>query len=67
MPRLAVSVLAALLVQHRRKNHPFLLDSRAIFDQRMDYLHENPIRAGFVYQPQDWLYAPLPPASLPGA
>jgi hypothetical protein len=22
----------------------------------MDYLHENPIRAGFIDQPQDWLY-----------
>ncbi|TAD81549.1 MAG: hypothetical protein EAY75_17595 [Bacteroidetes bacterium] len=33
-----------------------MLDRKAIFDQRIDYLHENPIRAGFVYQPQDWLY-----------
>jgi len=40
----------------QHENHPILLDSKAIFDQRVDYLHENPMRAGFVYQPQDWLY-----------
>ena len=38
------------------KNHPILLHSKPIFNQRMDYLHENPIRAGFIDQPQDWLY-----------
>ena len=40
----------------QHENHPILLDSKAIFVQRIDYLHENPMRAGFVYQPQDWLY-----------
>jgi hypothetical protein len=39
-----------------RKNNPILLDSDAIFNQRMYDLHENPIIAGYVYQPKDWLY-----------
>jgi putative transposase len=38
------------------ENHPILLDNNFMFDQRMDYLHENPVRAGYVLEPQDWLY-----------
>ena len=35
-----------------------LLDNESIFRQRFTYLylHENPVRAGFVREPQDWLY-----------
>lgn len=39
------------------ENHPILLDSEIKFRQRFKYLHENPVRAGFVIEPQDWLYS----------
>lgn len=28
-----------------------------MYNQRLDYLHENPLRAGFVREPQEWLYS----------
>ena len=39
------------------ENHPVLLDNENMFRQRFTYLHENPMRAGFVREPQDWLYS----------
>ncbi len=39
------------------ENHPILLDTEIKFRQRFTYLHENPVRAGFVREPQDWLYS----------
>ena len=39
-------------------NHPILLDNDANrFDQRLLYLHENPVKAGFVTFPQEWKYS----------
>ena len=35
-------------------NHPILLTNKEIYNQKFAYLHENPERAGFVKQPQDW-------------
>lgn len=40
----------------QHENHPILLENENIFKQRMNYLHENPVRAGFVYEPQEWFY-----------
>lgn len=39
------------------ENHPILLDNEDKFRQRFIYLHDNPVRAGFVREPQDWLYS----------
>ena len=40
------------------ENHPVLLDSHTnMYSERLNYLHENPVRAGFVLSPQDWLYS----------
>ena len=39
------------------ENHPILLGDAAMLSQRMDYLHENPVRAGFVSKPEHWLYS----------
>lgn len=40
----------------QHENHPVLLDNAEKYDQRLNYLHENPVKAGFVHEPQDWLY-----------
>ena len=40
----------------QHENHPVLLDNEQMYRQRFNYLHENPIKAGFVKEPQDWLY-----------
>ena len=28
-----------------------------MLDQRLDYLHENPVKAGIVYEPQGYVYS----------
>jgi putative transposase len=33
-----------------------LLDSELIFNQKLNYLHRNPVTAGFVNQPWDYRY-----------
>jgi putative transposase len=40
------------------ENHPILLDNDEVkFTQRMQYLHENPVRSGYVIEPQEWKYS----------
>lgn len=39
------------------ENHPVLLDTTKIFDQKINYLHWNPVSAGFVTEPWHWLYS----------
>ncbi len=41
----------------QHENHPVLLTSKEMYRQRLDYLHENPERAGFVKHPIDWKYS----------
>ena len=36
------------------ENHPILLDSVFVFNQRLNYLHWNPVTAGFVNEPWHW-------------
>jgi REP element-mobilizing transposase RayT len=38
-------------------NHPVELISNAMFDQKLDYLHNNPVEAGFVDIPEHYLYS----------
>lgn len=41
----------------QQHNHPIELSSNQMIDQRLDYLHMNPVKAGFVEKPEDWLYS----------
>lgn len=41
----------------KHENHPVLLDVNEILEERINYLHNNPVRAGFVSQPEHWLYS----------
>jgi putative transposase len=38
-------------------SHPEAIESGKFFDQKFNYIHENPIRKGFVKIPEDWLYS----------
>lgn len=38
-------------------NHTVLLESQAFLLQRLYYLHNNPVRAGIVENPEDYLYS----------
>lgn len=37
--------------------HPIELDTSALFEQKLDYIHNNPVVAGFVDEPQHYLYS----------
>ena len=37
--------------------HPEQVYSEIFFKQKMDYIHKNPVEAGYVLHPQDWLHS----------
>ena len=41
----------------QHENHPFLLDSEFLYNQKLNYLHYNPVVAGFVAEPSHWLFS----------
>ncbi len=41
----------------RHDNHAIELESHKFIMQKMAYIHENPVRAGFVEHAEDWMYS----------
>ncbi len=41
----------------RQDYHPIELNTNIIIKQRLDYLHENPVRSGLVWEPQQYKYS----------
>ncbi|MBI5540818.1 MAG: transposase [Bacteroidia bacterium] len=41
----------------QQHNHPIILDSNFLIDQKLGYIHNNPVKAGFVDKPEDYLYS----------
>ena len=37
--------------------HPQLLDSEEMLTQKVEYIHENPVKAGLVEKAEDWWYS----------
>jgi len=37
------------------ENHAVAISSQTFFKQKLDYMHQNPVRAGWVEQEEDWL------------
>lgn len=44
-------------------NSPTLLDSPFLIDQKTDYIHMNPVKAGFVREPYEYYYSSANPES----
>ncbi|TVR83132.1 MAG: transposase, partial [Chitinophagaceae bacterium] len=38
-------------------NHPVELHNNELFIQRLNYIHQNPVRAGLVAEPEHYLYS----------
>ena len=38
-------------------NHPVELISSEMIEQRLDYIHQNPVKAGFVHKAEDFVYS----------
>ena len=41
----------------RQDNHPVELFTQVVTHQKLDYIHNNPVTAGFVTSPEDYLYS----------
>jgi hypothetical protein len=41
----------------QEENHPVELFSNEMIDQRLDYIHQNPVKAGFVNRAEDFVYS----------
>lgn len=39
-----------------RHSQPIELNSNYLIDQKLNYIHNNPVEAGFVFKPEDWAY-----------
>lgn len=37
--------------------HPIILDTNEVLDQKLEYVHDNPVRAGIVDTPEEYLYS----------
>ncbi|MDR9364950.1 MAG: transposase [Balneolaceae bacterium] len=41
----------------QQHNHPIELSTNEMIEKRLEYLHLNPVKAGFVKKPEDWFYS----------
>jgi len=41
----------------QQDNHPVCLDTAYLIDQRMDYLHNNPVAESIVEEPEHYIYS----------
>jgi len=41
----------------QQDNHPIELDTTEMMDQRLEYLHNNPVKAGLVYEAEEYPYS----------
>jgi|AntRauTorcE11897_2_1112592.scaffolds.fasta_scaffold34430_2 REP element-mobilizing transposase RayT len=37
--------------------HPIELNTNHLIDQKLEYIHMNPVKAGYVFNPEDFLYS----------
>lgn len=37
--------------------HPVELSDNKMQDERLNYIHNNPVKAGYVYKPEDYIYS----------
>jgi len=41
----------------QQHNKPIEIKDQEMFDKTLDYMHQNPVLAGFVNKPEDWKYS----------
>jgi len=41
----------------QQKSHPIMLDNDQLIDQKLDYIHDNPVAQGLVAEPEHWLHS----------
>ena len=38
-------------------NHPQLIETESVMRQKLDYIHQNPVKRGYVDRPEHWRYS----------
>lgn len=41
----------------KRNYHPIEITSHKFFEEKVKYIHQNPVKAGFVFEPQEYIYS----------
>ena len=41
----------------QQHSHPIELNTNVMIEQKLEYIHQNPVSAGFVDEPEAWLYS----------
>jgi REP element-mobilizing transposase RayT len=41
----------------KRNYHPIQLDNSKLFIEKLDYIHQNPVKAGFVFEANQYVYS----------
>ncbi len=41
----------------QQHNHPLVLNNPVIFEQKLNYIHNNPVKAGFIDYPENYPYS----------
>lgn len=41
----------------QQENHPIELSDYLLLEQKLEYIHQNPVRAGICYAPEDYIYS----------
>jgi REP element-mobilizing transposase RayT len=41
----------------QQNNHPIILSNKIVFEQKLNYIHNNPVEAGYVEFPEQYLYS----------
>lgn len=48
----------------QQTNYPVDLFTAKVIDQKVDYIHNNPVETGIVYNPEDYIYSSANPKSV---
>lgn len=41
----------------KRNYHPIELDNRKLFNEKVEYIHQNPVKAGFVFEAKQYVFS----------
>lgn len=41
----------------QRENYPEVIETDKFFEQKLSYIHNNPVKKGYVEKPEDWFYS----------
>jgi len=41
----------------QRENYPEIMTTEVFYNQKMNYIHNNPIKKGFIGKAEDWMYS----------